>query len=300
MKTTKLLVLLFLLALIASSAFAADNLQAWEAAQASGLYVTKILPPTTSLAELATYRAMKVYSFTSKPGDQVDIVQSDGVYDELVYEHGVVRVKQCRNAALWIEALVPLPVCPAGTPGSCGPEGKPGACGPEGKPGPAGPEGPAGPQGPAGCSIQGQRGERGFQGERGERGERGRPGALYGYSISELGGCPFVRGCLQPPTPIVVQSYHKDFGDYAMELVGMGAQILGARAGRTVVGDTILSATATGGTGNGGTAYGGTAYGGQGGRGGDGGSSSSSSSSSSSASAAAAAAAGGGGTASGQ
>lgn len=120
MKTT---LVVALLAILIASVVCAGPHEDWARDCASGLYVVKPLPLTTPLAELTKYRAIKVYSYTSKPGDQVDIVQPAGVYSELVMDGGVVRVKQCQNKALWIEALVPLPPtpvcdhkCPPATP----------------------------------------------------------------------------------------------------------------------------------------------------------------------------------------
>jgi hypothetical protein len=140
----KTVVVLLAVLLLASIALA-DNATDWANAQSSGVYGIKILSPTTPLAELATYRAIKVYSYTSKPGDQVDIVQKDGVYAELVMDNGVVRVKQCLNKALWIEALVLLPTPRNGTNGTRGEKGDKG----DSVTGPPGPAGPAGPPGPA-------------------------------------------------------------------------------------------------------------------------------------------------------
>lgn len=242
---TKVLFLVFVLALVASMAMA-DNTRVWQEAQASGLYATKILSPTTPLAQLATYRAIKVYSYTSKPGDQVDIVQSDGVYTELTMDNGVVRVKQCRNAALWIEALVPIPPPIPGPPGAPGPTGAPGGSGPAGPPGQS-IQGPSGPAGSPGLSIQGPPGYTGPMGPRGYQGPpgpAGRNGTIRIYVMPTLPcGSPYPSSCLQTSQPIIVQSYHKDILDYGMELLGMGAQVWAARAGATQIGDTILSAT---------------------------------------------------------
>lgn len=147
----KTLLVVLLATLVASAVFAGES-EDWNRDCASGLYVTKIVSPTTLLSELSTYRAIKVYSYTSKPGDQVDIVQGGGVYSELVMDGGVVRVKQCKNKALWIEALVPLPTPKQGPPGAPGMPGATGPCGPAGGPGQPGSQGCPGAPGQPGAN----------------------------------------------------------------------------------------------------------------------------------------------------
>ena len=244
--------MLVLLLVFATSSLALASPSVWDTAAGSGLYAVKPLLPTTPLEHLATYPLLKVYSYTSSPGDQPDIVQGDGVYDELEFVNGYVKVKQCGNRALYIEALVPLPkpTCVEG------PEGKQGPPGPASTiPGPAGPPGPAstipGPAGPAST----------VPGPRGPCGPEGPPGRVYVYNHYFVVMQPGSAGV--PPSPTLStpgQTRYSGTGIFGGGLSYVGPTSIGLNGGNTKVNVRTGNQTAN-------------AEGGEGGAGGAGGSS---------------------------
>lgn len=91
-----------------------------------------------------------------------------------------------------VDAGLPRPACPAGSPiepGPPGPEGPPGPAGADGANGSEGPVGPIGPVGPLG--PVGPKGDKGDKGARGQRGARGPAGKVKRVKVSKA---PFGKG----------------------------------------------------------------------------------------------------------
>lgn len=119
--------------LLVTSLALADSSNTWSQYWSSGLYGIQVLSKNTPLSQLEKYDAMRVYSRQSGGGNQVDVVQRNGVRAELYADAaGNLHVKTCGNPVQWIEALVPLPTPRNGRDGKDGANGRDGRDGTNG------------------------------------------------------------------------------------------------------------------------------------------------------------------------